>query len=267
MDLNKFYQELDVIFQTKNVKVAEKYILENLECAKNEGNIPAIIAISNELGGIYRVTSRFEEAKKMYMVAIEAINILGLENTDQHGTTLLNLASVYSEAKEYEEALTRYELVTRIFANNGLDKDYRMAALYNNISHVYDELHQEDKALAAAERSLAIIRQLADHEVELGTTHTTLAQRYIKKQRYVEAEASLRLAEKIFSSLPGKLNVHYAATLNTLGELYYLQGNPALAAEHFKKALDIIKTNYGENTSFFEVKKNLSKAEATICSV
>lgn len=264
MNLNDFYQELDNVFKTKDVKSAEKYILENLEYAKDERNTPAIVAISNELGGIYRVTSRFEEAKKVYAVALEALKILGLENTEQHGTILLNLASVYSESKEYKEALNLYEQVTHIFANSGLDKDYRMAALYNNISHVYDGLEQEEKALESAEKSLDIIRQLTGQEVELATTHTTLAQRYIKKQRYDEAENSLKLAERIFSSLPGKLNVHCAATLNTLGDLYYIQGNPALASKYFAQAMDMIKTNYGENTSYFDVAKNLAKAKSMI---
>ena len=261
MDLSNFFKELDNIFQTKDIKTAEKYILENLEGAKNEKNIPAIIAISNELGGIYRVTSRFEEAKKIYILAIEAIKLLGLENTEQHGTTLLNLASVYSESKEYEEAVKLYEQVTVIFGKFNLDKDYRMAALYNNISHVYNELHQEDKALSSAEKSLNIIRQLTGYEVELATTYTTLALRYIKKQRYGEAESSLRMAEKIFSSLPGKSNVHYAATLNALGELYYIQGNLNTASKYFEQALGIIKINYGENTSYAEVSKNLAKVK------
>ncbi len=259
MDLNNFYQELDNIFQTEGIQSAEKYILKNMECAKNENNVPAIVSISNELGGIYRVTSRFEEAKSVYTLAIEAIKILGLENTEQHGTTLLNLASVYSESKEYEEALRLYEQVSNIFRRFHLGKDYRMAALYNNISHVYDNLNQEENALASAEKSLDIIKQLTNHKVELATTHTTLALRYIKRHRYEEAEANLQLAEKIFSDLPGDPNVHYAATLNALGEFYFIKGKRNLASEYFKQALDIIKVNYGENSSYAEVKRNLDK--------
>lgn len=261
MDLNNFYQELDCIFQKKDITAAEKYILENMEYAKAEKNISAIASMSNELGGIYRVTNRFEQAKNVYTLALETIKSLGLENTEQHGTMLLNLASVYSESKEYEEALRLYEQVAIIFGQFNLGKDYRMAALYNNISHVYDKLNQEDKALRSAEQSLEIIKQLADYKVELATTLTTLALRYIKIKRYEEAEKNLRQAELTFKTLPGKLDVHFAATLNALGELYYIKGNPNLATQYFKQALDIIKANYGENSSYQEVAKNLDKVK------
>lgn len=262
MDLMNFFQELDSIFKTKNIKDAEDFVIAALAQAQKEENIPAIVAIANELGGIYRVTNRLEEGKKVYAIALQGIKTLGLENTEQHGTTLLNLASVYSEGKEAAEALKLYTKVAVLFNQAGLKQDYRMAALYNNISHVYDELNQMEEALTNAENALEIIKQLPDNKVELATTYTTLAIRYIRQKRYAEAETNLKLAEKIFLSLPGKVDVHYAATLNTMGEFYFDRESFDLSAEYFDKALRLIRTNYGENTAFFEVAKNLAKVKA-----
>lgn len=267
MEQGNFFKELDAMFQTKNIQEVEKFIVETMKRVKEQNDLPALLSIANELGGIFRVTNRFEEAKKVYAVAIETIKLLGLENTQQHGTTLLNLASVHTEANEADEALILYEKVSVIFGNLGLQNDYRMAALYNNISHAYDRLENPDKALDFAQRSLTIIKSLTGYDVELATTHTTLAIRHLKKQNYHEALVHLLEAEKIFLGLPGKRNVHYAATLNSLGDLHYRQGKYTEAARYFEQALGMIKDNYGENKSYVEVAKNLAKVHEMMGSV
>ena len=130
METGNFFRELDSIFQTKNISDAEKFVISSMERAIEENDLPSLLSVTNELGGIYRVTNRFEEAKKIYGVAAELIRLLGLEKTIQHGTTLLNLGSVHTEAKEASEALKLYEKAEIIFRNAGLDQDYQMAALY-----------------------------------------------------------------------------------------------------------------------------------------
>lgn len=259
MNINNFFKELDSLFKTKGMKEAEEYGIRSLVEAQQSDDFASVVAIANELGGIYRVTNRIENGKQIYEVAIAALKVMGLENTEQHGTTLLNLASVYSEGKEFPEALRLYEKVIQIFKSVGLSNDYRMAALYNNISHVYDALHQEDKAVENAEKSLGIIKRLPNAQIELATTHTTLACRYMKKQRYKEAEENLFLAEQIFLRQEGKVDVHYAATLTALGELYYHKCNYNVSAQYFEKSLKHIKENYGENGAYLTVRKNLEQ--------
>lgn len=264
MELGNFFKELDTLFQTKNIEAAAKFITDAMERVQAENDLPALLAISNELGGIFRVTNRFAEAKKVYGVALETVKLLGLENTEQHGTTILNLASVYAEEKNAQEAIGLYEKAAAIFAGAGLQNDYRMAALYNNMSHAYDLMDNPQKALAYAERSLAIIRSLPGHDVELATSYTTVGTRLLKKAEYDEALKNLKEAERIFLSLPGKRNVHFAATLNSLGDLCYRQGKNADAAGYFERALEIIKENYGENKAYAEVAQNLAKVRNTV---
>ena len=257
MDQNRFFQDLDQMFQTKNIKEVENYIVDAMEKPQQEGDLPAVVVIANELGGVYRVTNRLEEAKKIYGLANRVIGSLNLENTEQHGTTLLNLASVYSEGNELNKALETYEKVRDIYLAKGFSQDYRMAALYNNMSHIYDKLGLQSNALTYAEKALAIIKALPGHEVELGTSYTTLGTRLLKDGQHEAALTALRHAEKIFTNLPGKENPHFAATLNAMGELYYKQGKLADAADSFQRALDIIKDNFGENQSYEQVRRNL----------
>jgi len=259
METGGFFNELDSMLKTGNMKDAENYMLVSLGRAIEENDLPSLLAIANELGGIFRVTSRFHEAKKVYGVAEEIIRLLDLENTEQHGTTLLNLGSVYTEADEPSEALKLYEKVESIFMGAGLGRDYRMAALYNNMSHACDKLERSDDAVDYARRALEIIRKQDGYDSELATSYTTLAARCSKIKKYDDALQYLSAAEKIFLGLPGKTNVHYAATLNSLGEIFYRKGCHEEAAGYFEKALELIKENYGENKSYWEVSQNLAR--------
>ncbi len=259
METVNFFQELDALFKAGNIKGAEQYLIGAMERAAGSHDLPALLAAANELGGILRVTNRLGEAGKVYGIAEEIIRFLGLENTLQHGATLLNRGSVYTEANEPEKALKLYRKAETIFLNAGLERDYQMAALYNNMSHAYDKLGEIEKALPCAEEALEIIKNLRGYDTELATTHTTLASRFSKLMKYDKAWNHLKEAERIFLRKPGKTDPHYAAALNAMGEICCRKGRYDEAAAYFKKALEIIRENYGENQYYREVSSNLSK--------
>jgi len=259
MGTDNFYQELDALFRDGNLKGAEQYLVEAMDRAVKNHELPAILAAANELGGIFRVTNRLEEAGKVYEIAEATIRALGLENTRQHGTTLLNRGSVYTEANELDKAMNLYRNAEMIFLGEGLEQDYQMAALYNNMSHAYDKLGELENALPCAEKALEIIRNLEGYDTEMATTHTTLAARCSKLMRYDEAWSHLKEAERIFLRKPGKPDPHFAAALNSMGEICYRKGSFNEAAGYFRKALDVIRENYGENQYYREVSSNLAK--------
>lgn len=259
METVYYFRELDAMFRNGKLKEAEQLLTAAMENVLRDNDLPALLALANELGGIFRVTGRLEEAKKIYNVALEIIKLLNLENTEQHGTTLLNMASVHTEADEPEEALRLDAQAETIFKNAGLDRDYRMAALYNNMSHVYGKLQRPEEALECARRSLAVIRELRGNDRELATSLTTLAAVCSGTGREEEAAGYLKEAEHIFRGLPGKPDVHYAAALNSLGEMSGRAGNPEEAAAYFEQALRILKENYGENKSWQTVAENLER--------
>lgn len=265
MKSDHVYHKLDELFRSGNIQEAENYIIRTMEQVQRDNDLSALISLANELGGVFRVTGRLDEAQKVYHVALEAIRLLGLQGTEQHGTTLLNLASVHSEGKEASKALELYKQAAEIFTRKNLAQDYRMAALYNNMSHVYDLLGRADQALNYAEKSLIIIKALPGQEVELATTYSTLAVRYLNLQEEAKAEKALEEADRIFTSLPGAPNVHYAATLNSFGDLRFRQQRYTEAVSFFEKAREIITENYGESSAYAQVaQKNLEKARAML---
>ena len=260
MENTDLFHELDRMLKDGKLKEAEKYLTSAMELALRETDLPALLAISNELGGIFRVTGRFGEAKKVYNAAMKIIRQLGLENTEQHGTTLLNLASVYTEMDDAEEALKLDIEAETIFKMTGSDQDYRLAALYNNMSHAFEKTGRIQEALEHAEKSLMLIKKLKGSDTELATSYTTLAARCSKAGKLDEAAGYLAEAERIFLSIPGKPDVHFAAALNALGEVSFKTGKQQDAICYFKQSLQILKDNYGENQAFHEVAGNLEKA-------
>lgn len=262
MDLNKFYQDLNEIFRTKNVLDAETFMKQALDTAQETGDLAGQLVVHNELGSVYRVTNRYPEAKAEYIQAAALIEKLGLAASEQHGTIMLNLASVYSEAGELEEALKLYLEVEFFYQRLGLQRDYRVAALYNNLSHVYDRLHRLDEAVAASQKALDLIQILSNDEikVEVATSHTNLAIRLMKQRRYSKAASHLAAADQIFQSLHGRPDPHYPATLNAMGMILYLKGEYQEAAAHYERALEVIHSYYGENSYYAEVSRNLAAA-------
>lgn len=261
MEMEKFFIRLDEIFKKGDIKEAESFLLEAFEEANKKNDLSALLAIANELGGVFRVTSRLKDAKKIYEMALDTIRLLGLEDSQQHGTTLVNLGAVYTEMDLPSKALDIYEKAERIFEDEGLRNGYLMAALYNNMSHAMDKMDDDENALVQAKKAINIIENLDGHDIELATSYTTLGTRCIKLMRYGEGERYLKKAEEIFKKQKGKPNPHYGATLNSFGELFLKLGRYQEAEECFKKALDIVSESYGKGKTFYEVSANLDKAK------
>ncbi|MGI6751780.1 MAG: DUF4037 domain-containing protein [Anaerovoracaceae bacterium] len=267
MERENFFGQLDEFFNKGDIGGAETFLLEALEEAANKKDLPALLAIANELGGILRVTSRLKDAQKIYEIALDTIRVLGLENTEQHGTTLINLGTVYTEMDMPSKAMEVYEKAERIFKGNGRKGGYALAALYNNMSHALDKLNDDVKALNMAEKAMDIVKELKGYEIELATSYTTLGTRYIKLKRYEEGEKCLKKAEDIFLKQKGKPDPHYGATLNSLGELYMKLGRGKVAAEYFEKALAIVSESYGKGKTYREISANLDRVRQKPLSI
>ena len=59
MDINQFFTKLDALFANKEMQQAEIYMKESLQTAESTGDLGSAIAICSELGGYYRMLSRY----------------------------------------------------------------------------------------------------------------------------------------------------------------------------------------------------------------
>lgn len=96
MNIEKFYATLDGFFAEKKIDKAELFLKETLREAEAEENFGLIIAAYNELGGLYRVLSRYDEGMPLYEKALESLRRIGDAESENYATTLINYATILS---------------------------------------------------------------------------------------------------------------------------------------------------------------------------
>ena len=110
--MNGFFYQVDQLLMEKKIDEAEKYMKDSLAQAEEECDAGAIISICNELGGLYRALSRYDEGIPLYEKALQCIHDLGLDGTEHHGTTLPRPALRHA-IEHYPEAQRQYFLHKR----------------------------------------------------------------------------------------------------------------------------------------------------------
>ncbi len=263
MNIENFYQALDNFFMEKKIDKAELFLKDTLSKAEAAEDFGLIIAACNELGGLYRVLSRYDEGMPLYEKALESLRRIGAADSENYATTLINYATILSMSGRQEEALDKYKEVVRILQSHGAEGDYRMAALYNNMSGLYQARDDFNAAAAYLHKALLILKNLTDAEIETAVSCSNLASIYIVLGNMQDAENYAKQAVEIFHAEAAEDDVHYSAALCTLGEVYFAKGEYAEAEELFSEALRLIARDYGtSNDSYRVVEKNLN-----LCSV
>lgn len=259
MDIQNYFKRLDEFFSNNDIAGAQKFSESNLSEAQMKQDFPAILAISNELGGLYRVKGEFLLALSAYESALNCIMVLNLENKNEHAMTMLNLGSVHLAMNNMVDALDSYEKAKLIFEKIGENHPYKLAALYNNLSHVHAALGNYQTAMEYATNSQKLIEIQPDTYVEKGTTYTSIGSIYTKLGRTDKALSVLLKAEKIFLE-NAKGNPHLAACQNALAELFFEKGDFIKAVDYFEKALAIVEKTYGKGDSYAKICRNLGTA-------
>ncbi|GAB2025356.1 DUF4037 domain-containing protein [Lactovum odontotermitis] len=263
MAAENFFEKFDSLLKMQGIPAAEKYALSALEEANQQGDRNLFVSIANELGGLYRVTGKFEAGKLVYDAALTTMREMNMQSSAPYATTLINLASVCSEAKQFDEAVGYYQQAEAIYSQLAEVPDFQRAALYNNISAALGAEGQYALALSYARRSLELIEGQPKAFTETATTYTTLGTLYLRMNNYAEAEANLLKAQQIFTQRSGvKPNIHYSQTLNALGELYSAQHKYTESKQMFEQALAMVSEAYGVlSPAAQSIRAKLSKFE------
>lgn len=262
MDTCHFFETLDQLFAEKRMDEAETYMQAQLDQAKAKGDHSAIITLCSELGGYYRVTSRYDAAKALYETALRELHFLQAENTEACGTTLINYATTCTMSGDLQKALALYAEAAEIFRGEAYAADYRLATLYNNISMLYQQTGQYAQAQAHLDHALRILRQLQDSDQEIAITYTNLANLYLAQNQIDAAQEAANLSLTLFDRLTGDRDVHYAAALCALGEVAERQGAPKKAAVLFQRAMELTLRDFGENDHYHLLMSKLTQCTA-----
>lgn len=216
----------------------------------------------NEQIGYYRSISNYEEALKISKEMLELVKELGLQESEAHGTTLLNAATAYRAAGMCEKAIAMYRAAEQIFKNLGI-QDERLAGLYNNMSMAFQQKEDYGTAESCLLQALAIVRNLPDHKVEEATTYANLASVCYEKEEFAQGIEYVQRAIERFEECEEK-DAHYCGALALLAQGHYEQGELEKAVSAYTEALREILAHFGKNESYAMTCENcaivLSKA-------
>lgn len=216
----------------------------------------------NEQIGYYRSISNYEEALKISKEMLELVKELGLQESEAHGTTLLNAATAYRAAGMCEKAIAMYRAAEQIFKNLGI-QDERLAGLYNNMSMAFQQKEDYGTAESCLLQALAIVRNLPDHKVEEATTYANLASVCYEKEEFAQGIEYVQRAIERFEESEEK-DAHYCGALALLAQGHYEQGELEKAISAYTEALREILAHFGKNESYAMTCENcaivLSKA-------
>ena len=191
----------------------ERLLYPALEVARSLGDRHAEGRTLGNLGIVYRMQGRWDEAIGCYEESLGIFQELG----DRHGegATLTNLGSVYLQQGRWEEAIECYEEDLAICRELG-DRHGEGQTLMG-LGTVYAQQGRRGEAIECYEESLAIFRELGDRHGE-GATLTNLGDVYLRQGRWEEAIECYEKDLAIFRELGDRYGE--GQTLGNLANLY-----------------------------------------------
>lgn len=257
-DLHAFFDGADKLYAENRLDELEPYLLHHFAAARDGQEQQAMLAIANELIGYYRVKSNYDRCMEYADAAQELIAALGLQQTEHHGTTLLNIATAYRAAGRYAEARELYEQVLSIYRQCLPPDDMRIAGLHNNLSILYREMGDTDNALQQMQLAYAQMQKQDGHAAEQATILTNLGLMQQKAGRSEDAMASILRAIELFEHAVPYHDPHYSAALAAVAQMHYFAHDYEQAIQYYEKALAEIKRAYGENDWYRTTQNNLA---------
>lgn len=256
MNIQEFYRTLDQMYERKETGHAESYMLETLLNAGRSEDLAGAIAVCNELGALYRSMHRLEEAQWVYEKVIDGLQSMGMSETENFVSALINQGNVYISQNAYDRAYQvecrAFDLLERIGG-----QEYQRAALCNNMSACLRELGRLKESEEMALHALRIIKKLSGCMVQEAVSYINLGQVQAKRMDYVDARKSLSRALELFESHSGDRNIHYAAAVYAMAEVEEAEGYHEQAEQGYIRAAELIKRDFGCTGDYEQIQNKL----------
>ena len=256
MNLDMFFYQLDKLFESNDLELAEEFMREAISMCKERGDIAGEIAICNELAGFYRAVGRFDEAFEIYEQALTAIESINSRGSEGHGSTLINMATTYTMIGDFDKALNLYEEASKIFSADDYAADERLATMYNNMSFIYQEKGDYEKAEEILNSALYILNAAEESEIDKAITYTNLSHLYIAMEKIPEAKVAVKRSLDLFIENGGLSNPNYSAAVGVLGQIYYIEEKYDKASALFKQAMTLTERDFGTESENYQIMKD-----------
>jgi len=235
--LNMYYDE------------ALKCLLQALEIVKKkEDNFDDLRGILNNIGNIYSLIGKYDEAQNYFNQSTE---ISKRKYGTNHPNILINIGENYRKTCKYDEALKCYNESLEIFKKTyGTNANEGKAKALNNIGLVYMEKNDFENALDNFLESLETKRKFYGTEINssIALTLNNIGIIFTRLNMFEEAliyyNKSLEINRKIFET---DANPAIALTLNNIGLIQKFMGKNEEAVKYDNESLEINRKIYGND--------------------
>ena len=263
MRVEEVIEKYDALLKEQGGDAAQKLLEEGIKEAMAEEDDASLLVLLNEIIGFMRETSQVEASYQYADAALELMERMEIAGSTAYATTLLNIANAYRAGGRLEDSLRLYEQVLTLYGNLIQNEDMLFASLYNNASLLYQEMGDFEKARENLLKALGIVKVNENTTFEEAVTYANLATACLQLNRDEEAAGYCREALALFDKLQLR-DSHYCAVLSALGTYNYKRKNYGEAAACYKKAMEGVKANLGENEYYHRLAENLKACQEVI---
>ena len=259
--IDEIMKEVHSLWRQGREKEMAPLLEEAINLCKLQNNNLKLIELLNEYGGCLRNLGEFDKAISAIKESIEVYEKSNLSNEIAYATSIMNLANIYREKKDYFNAEKYFNISKSIFDKLG-DKSYSYVGLLNNFSLLYKEIGDYYSAEKMQLESIRILEKNSKMNVPLAISYNNL----YEIQKLAKSNSSnienLKKAEQILLKETGTNHPLYASVLNNMADYEFSNKNYNEALSLYKKALEIVRTCYGEKSeAFLSVSKNIDFVE------
>ncbi len=228
----RIYNELGVVYRMLGrMEQAREFLEKALQIYTEDGNHLGQGRVLNDLGRVFADLGNEEQARNTYQQALYICQ--EQEDHSGEGSALNNLGWVCITQGQSKQAQKYYEQALSIFREIG--NRIGEGATLNNLGRVYEDLGQREQAQEYYEQALGIFREERDRKGEAWSLNN-LGKVYRKLRQYEQSlqylEQALHIRREIDRRGEGR-------TLKNLGTVYEMLGNKQQAMQYYQQALNI----------------------------
>ncbi len=220
------------------------------------------LEIYNNYGGHLRNLGLYDRAEQLLREAIVcAEHVRGVSHPD-YATTLVNLANLLRMMKQYKESESLFKRALALYGNTIGNKHFLYVGAANNLGLLYFDMGKKEEALPYFLHCIKELEGKAEYKIPYAITLHNLVEIYKYQGKRQLAKDTLKKEIAIYKEMQYEGTVLYAAALNSLGIIYYEEGDYEAAYREMKESVDIARVHLGEaSESYKHGSKNLKMIE------
>ena len=190
--------------------------------------------ILTELGNALKYVGKFEESIRLLTKAEKIVLKNYGENSLAFVTCNANIAEVYRVMKKYEKVEEKYHKAIKIYKKNNFRNGYVFSGICNNLGLFYEECEQYQDSIKWQKKSLEILKELENSEIQKAIILSNMVKSYIKLDEKKLAENTMEKALEILQNQVGENSNLYLNILNNLV-------NVCFENKSYKKTLELLE--------------------------